>query len=107
MFYQGLLDFLGHAFKGTQIVDAIRSGSFWLFTPAPGKLKVWNLVSETSWAAHAHPGVELGMSLASSKTCGHLLWEGLLQSEEKTIVCFEKPLPPWAPYPEDAVFQVQ
>jgi hypothetical protein len=104
---QGLLNFLGYAFKGTSILEAIMLGSFWLFSPAPGKLKVWNLISETSWKAHARPGMKLGMSLTSKKSCGHRLWEGLLQADDKAIVCFEKPLPPWASYPEDVVFEFQ
>jgi hypothetical protein len=104
---QGLLQFLEFAFKDSPITERIRAGSFWLFSPAPGKLKIWNLISESDWETHARPGMELGMSLASNKTCGHRLWEAVLKAESKSIVSFERPLPNWASYPEDAEFEFQ
>lgn len=99
------MDFLIHSFKDTPILDAIKEGSVWLFSPAPGQLKVWNLITAEDWEPHARPGIQLGMSVSTARFSGSLLRGGTPVIEIETTASFETPLPNWAPYPEDAEFR--
>jgi hypothetical protein len=102
---KGLLDFLKHAFKNTSIEEAIMRKQFWLFSPAPNQVKIWNLIPDTEWETHAPPGMHLGMSL-SRKPVNNILWEMLINAKDHAVVQLERPMPLWAPYPEDAEFLI-
>jgi hypothetical protein len=99
------LDFLKHSFKDTPILDTIKHRSIWLFSPAPGRLKVWNLITAEDWESYARPGMQLGMSISTASFSGSLLRGGVSVTKIEAAVSFETPLPHWAPYPEDVEFE--
>lgn len=87
------------------ILDTIKQRSIWLFSPAPGQLKVWNLITAEDWESHARPGMQLGMSISTANFSGSLLRRGVSIAKIEAAVSFETPLPHFAPYPEDAKFR--
>ena len=99
------MDFLTHSFKDTPILDAIKERSIWLFSPAPGQLKVWNLITAEDWEPYARPGIQLGMSVSKTRFSRSFLRGDTPIAGIETTVSFETPLPNWAPYPEDAEFR--
>lgn len=83
----------------------MKQKSIWLFSPAHGRLKIWNLITAEDWEPHVRPGMQLGMSISTAKFGGGLLQRGVPITKAEVAVSFETPLPHWAPYLEDAEFK--
>ena len=94
-----------HSYKDTPMLETVKQRSIWLFSPSPGQIKVWNLITAEDWESHACPELQVGMSLSTAKFSGSLLQGSVSVTNIEAVVSFEMPLPSWAPYPEDAKFQ--
>src|SRR6266487_3154710 len=97
--------FLSFAFKEKPAFSAVMKKQILLFTPALSDARKCYLINETDWETVARPGMKLGMSLYRKRYKKKSRCVRGPQIREDPVVTFNRPLPPWATYPEDIEFQ--
>ena len=60
---QDMLAFINFALPDFGEAKAIEQDEIWLFSPARGHTKRWNLIGEEDWEVATYPGMRLGMSM--------------------------------------------
>jgi hypothetical protein len=89
------------------MLEAVKQNYMWLFCPVPGNGNLWNLIIDEDWQSSVHPGMQLGMSLFGNGVSRKLVSAMLSKGLDDVGISFQKPLPQWAPYPQDAKFKTK